>query len=110
MDRVFMGVLAAAGLYGAGFTVIAQGVFAPTADTVERIIGGTVLFAGATFLFRWTYKFLAALRQDNQDLRGQLNEMTTKYEEERKLRMSLEEAGFNDRRHKPPPEGTPQGF
>ncbi len=110
MDRVISPFAAAAALFAAGFVVVVQGVLDPTADTIERIIGGTFILVAGTVGFRWAYQLLKAVREDNTELRTQLTSMTTKYEKERDLRMSLEESGLADRRHREPPEGTPDGF
>ncbi len=110
MDRVISIFAAAAALFTAGAVVVAQGVLDPTADTIERIIGGTFILVAGTVGFRWAYQLLKAVREDNTELRTQLTGMTLKYEQERDLRMSLEESGLADRRHREPPEGTPDGF
>ncbi len=111
MDRVISTFAIAAGLFGAGMVVVTQGVLDPSADTIERIIGGTFILVAGTVGFRWAYQLLKAVREDNSELRTQLSDMTKKYETERELRMSLEESGLVDRRkHHPPPEGTPDGF
>ncbi len=121
MDRVISVFASAAALVGAGMVVVAQGVLDPTADNMERFIGGTFILVAGTVGFRWAYQLLKAVREDNTELRTQLTSMTTKYEKqltsmttkyekERDLRMSLEESGLADRRHREPPEGTPSGF
>ncbi len=120
MDRVIRTFALAAGAFGAGAVVVAQGVLDPMADTVERVIGGAFLLIVGTVGFRWAFQLIKAVREDNHELRAQLNEvrdrlgdMTQKYESERELRMSLEEAGLVDRRRhhlEDPPKGTPDGF
>ncbi len=108
----------AATLFGAGTVVIAQAVFDNFAEPLERVIGGSVLFAAAVLIVRWTFRLLNEARESaaadrkaylerEARLTDQLAELNAQLLQERQLRMSLEAMGYENRRRngydEPPP-------
>lgn len=116
-DRVLLALSAVGTLIGASFVVLSQAVFSPFADTIERVLGGSVLLAAAWLIIRWTFRLIREVRAISKDdreaavdreqmLMGQLAETNKQLSEvraqlsaERQLRLSLEQLGLKDRRH-----------
>lgn len=116
VERILPGVALAATFIGGSIVIVAQGIFSPVADSLERIIGGSFLAVVAWLVVRWTRGMLS----DVQKLREKENDAALKREQllisqladstqmiaelnaqllaERKLRLSLEEKGITDRR------------
>lgn len=115
-DRAFPAVASAATLVGASIVVLGQAVFNPFADTVERMVGGSVLLAAAWLIIRWTFRLIREVREIAEDERNaakereaqllarltashaQLAEVNAQLSQERQLRLSLEQMGLKDRR------------
>jgi hypothetical protein len=118
MDKVVGITVLAAGLFTSSLLIVGQAVFDPTAEVVERVIGGSVLLATGWVVVRWLFRLLNAIRDDSEatrqmlesertawkeerdSLRVMLTEARSQYESERQLRLSLEEKGIVDRRRK----------
>lgn len=117
LSRLIPGTAVAASFVSAASLLIAQGVFNPIADNLERGLGAISLVGVAYLVIRWT----RALFKDVQQLRseehraalererlliGQIDALTDRLAEvnaqlyeERQLRLSLEQLGIKDRRH-----------
>lgn len=89
---------------------------ASAVDTVERFVGGSLVSAAAVAVVYFTLRFsanqrdswsrliadersaTASARVERDDALRRMNECQLKFDEERKLRMSLEEMGLANRR------------
>jgi len=125
VDRVVPGIASAATLMGAGLIVVGQAVFDPFAETLERVLGGSVLFTAAYLIVRWTFRLLAEVRSmavddrkaavereklaaDREDkllerlqhMSDQNAELNAQLAGERQLRVALEQSGLSERRHR----------
>lgn len=83
MDRVLPVFAGAASSFGGGVTVIAQSIFDTSADSLERIIGGSVLLVVGYFLTRWMFRLLDAVRTDATDSRAMLLQEREAWAQER---------------------------
>ena len=110
MPRLLPGLATAGTLMGMAIVVVGQAVLDPFADTVQRLIGGSILLVAAVLVVRWTLHLWSdtrdALREDRvaalereQMYLEQINVLNRQLTAERQLRVSLERAGLIDRRH-----------
>ena len=116
LSRVVPGVATASLLIGSAIVTLAQGVFNPTAEAVERTVGGVTLVVAAYLIVRWTFRLLQEAREQAAEDRDaalkreelllaqlattaeQLAEVNAQLVRERELRLSLEKRGLTDRR------------
>lgn len=110
------GIATAGTLIGAAIIVLAQSVFNPFADAIERVLGGSLLLGAAYMIVRWTFRLLQEARETASADRDaslerekllitqlanateQLAEVNAQLTAERSLRISLEQRGLTDRR------------
>ena len=104
-------------------TILAQSIFDPTAQVVEKVVGGSILFAVGWLVIRWTFRLLREVRDIAADDRaasverekiaaerekllleqlsnqGKINaELNAQLFTERQMRTALEKSGLTERR------------
>lgn len=128
IDRVLVGIATAGTIMGMALVTVGQAIIDPAASAIERYAGGSILLVAAILIVKWTFNLITVVR-DNADadrkanlersrqdhaaslereqmLHGQvatlveqLSELNAQLATERALRVSLERAGIQDRRH-----------
>lgn len=117
IDRVLVGIATAGTIMGMALVTVGQAIIDPTATAIERYAGGGILLVAAVLIVKWTFNLITVVR-DNADadrgtslarekmlldqvanLVGQVSTMNAQLATERALRVSLERAGVQDRRH-----------
>jgi hypothetical protein len=103
MSNLVQGVMYASASLSAGSTLIAQTMLGN--GTVEGYLAGGILLAVGGVIVKWMFRLLDEVRNANdrlrhahEELEERLEVMTAKYDEERNLRIQLEEMGLHDRR------------
>lgn len=118
IPKIILSLVSVGSAVGGAVILLGQALFNPTAEGVERIVGGSLLLVAAVLVIRWTFRMLAESREiakadreaalkREQMLISQLDQLQERLlaayaelELERQTRLSLEQMGLTDRRTK----------